>query len=101
MSVVKYFICEIDQYEEPKHPNMFRTNKPADQITLKDIKDRFAEWKGGFHFYFKTCLKDQQPEEYLWEDVAEDSQIVPQFEGAIFFKAVRTGFKQFFEVKSR
>jgi hypothetical protein len=100
MSIVKYFICEIDQYDEPKHPNVFRTNKSADQIQLKDIKERFLDWKGGFHFYFKTSTKEQ-PEEFVWEDIIDDSQNVPQFEGAIFFKAVRTGFKQFFEVKSR
>ncbi len=98
-TIVKYFICETDEYEEPQHPNCFRTNKPPDQILLKDIKERFADWKGGFQFYFKTTLDGE--ENYVWENIADDQQMAPKYKGQILFKAVRTGFKQFFEVKSR
>lgn len=37
----------------------------------------------------------------MWEDIDADDSYVPLFNGEIFAKAVRTGFKQFFEVKSK
>jgi len=99
-NIVKYFILETDEYEEPKHPNIFRTNTPNDQLKLQDIKSRFVDWKGDFRFYFKTKIKEGDMD-YVWEDVTDEKQVVPNFGGEIYFKAVRTGFKQFFEIKSR
>jgi hypothetical protein len=99
-TIIKYFVCETDEYVEPQCPNIFRTSKPVDQVQLKDIKERFLDWKGGFHFYFKTVISPTD-NSHVWEDIIDDNQIVPTYNGQIFLKAVRTGFKQFFEIKTR
>ncbi|PRP80010.1 calcium-binding protein [Planoprotostelium fungivorum] len=101
-TIVKYIILETDDYKEPEHPNFFRSSKPAHQMKLHDIKERFIDWKGSFHFYFKTKIKPSSADdEWMWEDIDADDSYVPLFNGEIFAKAVRTGFKQFFEVKSK
>lgn len=100
-TVVRFFILEEDQYTEPQHPNIFRLNKPSDQLQLKDMKDRLSDWKGGFQFFFKTHLEGDPEDQFVWELVRDDNQHVPTFHGQVTFKAVRTGFKQFFEIRSR
>lgn len=41
LTVVKYFIAEVDIYDEPKHPNVIKfVNRSADEITLMLIKKR-------------------------------------------------------------
>lgn len=44
-TIVKYFILETDEYKEPDHPNIFRSTKATSQLKLKDIRDKFVEWK--------------------------------------------------------
>lgn len=44
-TIVKYIILETDDYKEPEHPNFFRSSKPAHQMKLHDIKERFIDWK--------------------------------------------------------
>jgi hypothetical protein len=101
-TIVRYFVLETDEYLEPKNPNIFRITKPSEQIILKDIKERFVDWKGGFRFYFKTVLeKESDQSKYVWEDVIDESSSIPTYQGAITLKAVRIGFKQFFEIKTR
>jgi hypothetical protein len=102
LTAVRYFVLEADEYEEPKHPNIFRTTKAVEEIQVKDVKERFVDWKGGFHFYFKTKLQpSSSAEEWVWEDIQDENQIVPNYNGIVVVKAVRTGYKQFFEIKTR
>ncbi len=101
-TVIKYFVVETDQYDEPKHPNIFRLNKEPNQIQLKDIKEKFTDWKGGFRFYFKTLLdgEDNNSDQYVWEDFnTNEYASVPTHRGEIFVKMLRTGFKQCFEIR--
>lgn len=102
VTIVRYFVLETDEYQEPKNPNVVRVDRKRNEIQLKHIKEKFAEWKGGFKFYFKTLLEGETDDaNFVWEDIQDDEQIVPTFKGNITVKAVRTGYKQFFEIKSR
>jgi hypothetical protein len=44
-TIVKYFVVETDEYKEPDHPNIFRSSKSTSQLKLKDVKEKFSEWK--------------------------------------------------------
>jgi hypothetical protein len=100
-TIIKYFVCETDEYEEPRHPNVLRIPKTVEQLQLRDIRDRFGDIKGGLRFYFKTVLEGDKEDNFVWEYLHDDNIFVPHINTQITMKVVRTGFKQFFEIKSR
>jgi hypothetical protein len=77
--------------DDPDHPNAYQINKPADDITLQDVRDNFP-LPGKYHFRFKVRLGDSNNS--FWLDVNDETKIVPAFgPRRIIVKALRLSWE--------
>ena len=85
---IKYIIPEDG--DEIDHPNVFTLQSSSSTVTLRDIKKSFPLSNNGssseFHFRF---LKLLSPENKVWLDLINDSDVLPSVNGSIFAKVSR------------
>lgn len=84
---VKYIIPEDG--DDIEHPNVFTlpSSVSSNNITLNDIKKSFPlSTRGEYHFRF---LKALNPENKVWLDITNDTDVLPIVNGAMFAKVSR------------
>lgn len=86
---VKYIIPEDG--DDIEHPNVFtlQSSSSSNNITFSDVKKSFPlSDTDSYHFRF---LKALNPENKVWLDVMNDTDVLPTINGSIFAKVSRVG----------
>ncbi|GBM06951.1 hypothetical protein AVEN_239659-1 [Araneus ventricosus] len=76
-SDIKIIVCNYDKY-----PLIFKSRFPGKNITLKQFKSLLSK-KGNWQYFFKRASNDFGTGVVL-EEVSDDSEILPLWEGIIF-----------------
>jgi hypothetical protein len=82
-----FYHLQGNQGESTVHPNAFKLPDTGEKPKLRDITTAFPIQKGAYHFRFRVNSKRT----YLWADVTDPNQTVPQTGGKIIIKVLRLG----------
>ncbi|CAD2107027.1 conserved Plasmodium protein, unknown function [Plasmodium vinckei] len=74
----------INDKEDKNSQNVFYISKPANLITLSDIKNEFP-LVGTYHFRFKITQNNNT----VWVDITDEASNVPSFNSCIYMKVLR------------